>query len=264
MRSFFGMGGPGKRVPGERFKGKVALVAGASVGIGLATAVAFAREGARVVLLARRDREGNEALDATKKAGGEEGEAIFIRADVSDTAQVRDAFARVRDTFGRLDAAFNNAGVMHPGGPVGSLPESEFDRLVAVNVKGVWLCMREEIALMEKEGGAIVNMSSISGLVGTATLGFYVMTKHAVVGLTRSAALDYAAKGIRINAICPGYVRTPMTERVPESRIKEKCPTGKMGESEDVADAVLWMCSDEARYLIGSSLVLDGGTIARY
>lgn len=255
--------GGGTNVPGERFKGRVAVVTGASAGIGMAAAVAFAREGAKVALLARRDKEGSQALEATKKAGGDGAEAIFIGADVSDSAQLKTAFAKIRDAFGRVDAAFNNAGAMHPGGPVGSLSEADFDRVMNVNVKGVWMCMREEIALMEKNGGAIVNMSSIWGLAGVSTLGFYSASKHAVIGLTRCAALDYAPKGIRINAICPGYVRTDMTKAVPDERVKQKVPVGRMSDPEEVAEAVLYLCSDAARFVVGHSMVIDGGTLAR-
>jgi NAD(P)-dependent dehydrogenase (short-subunit alcohol dehydrogenase family) len=255
------------RAPGERFRGKVAVVTGASGGIGQATAVAFASEGAHVALLARREKEGNEALAKVRSAGGEESQALFLCTDVSDTAQVQAAFAQVKDTFGHVDAAFNNAGAMHPGGPVGSLSEADFDRIMAVNVKGVWLCMREEIALMEKRaskhGGAIVNMASTWGVAGIARLGFYTASKHAVVGLTKSAALDYAAAGITINAICPGYVRTDMTQAVPDESVKQRCPSGRRSEPEEIAAAVLWMCSDEARYLVGHALVVDGGMTLR-
>ncbi|HEU4365276.1 MAG TPA: SDR family oxidoreductase, partial [Candidatus Krumholzibacteria bacterium] len=161
----------------------------------------------------------------------------------------------------------NNAGAKHPGGPVGALSEADFDRVMTVNVKGVWLCMREEIALMEKhaskDGAAIVNMASTWGVAGIPKLGFYVASKHAVVGLTRSAALDYALSGIRINAICPGYVRTDMTENVPDELVKRRCPAERMSEPDEIAAAVLWMCSDEASYLMGHALVLDGGMLAR-
>ncbi len=252
--------------PGERFKGRVAVVTGASAGIGLATAEAFAREGASVALLARREKEGNEALERVRKAGGEGCEAIFVRTDVADTAQVQAAFATIRDTFGRVDAAFNNAGAMHRGAPMATLREDDFDRIMAVNVKGVWLCMREEIALMEKNaprhGAAIVNMSSMSGVIGSERLAFYGASKHAVIGLTKSAALDYASAGIRINAICPGYVRTEMTRPVTDETVKRRVPLGRMSEPEEVAQAVLWMCSDDARSLVGHTLVLDGGATA--
>lgn len=252
---------------GRRFEGRVAVVTGGNSGIGLAVAEGFAREGARVALLARREKEGNEALARVRKAGGESAEALFLRTDVADTPQVEAAFAAIRDAFGRVDVAFNNAGAKHPGNPVGALNEEDFDRVMAVNVKGVWLCMREEIALMEKhapkDGAAIVNMASTWGVAGLPKMGIYAASKHAVVGLTRCAAIDYAQTGIRINAICPGYVRTDMTDNVPDDLVKRRCPAGRMSEPEEIAAAVLWMCSGEASYLMGHSLVLDGGMLAR-
>lgn len=262
LKNLFPGGSP---APGERFRERVAVVTGASGGIGLATAVAFAREGAHVALLARREKEGNEAMAQVRSAGGENTRVIFLRTDVTDAAQVQASFATIRDTFGHVDAAFNNAGAVHPGGPAATLGESDFDHVMDVNVKGVWLCMREEIALMEKRapkhGAAIVNMASAWGVAGLARLSLYSASKHAVVGLTRSAALDYAGTGISINAICPGYVRTDMTKAVPEERVKERCPSGRMAEPEEIAAAVLWMCSGEARYLVGHPLVVDGGMV---
>ncbi|MDH4038162.1 MAG: glucose 1-dehydrogenase [Candidatus Krumholzibacteria bacterium] len=263
-RNLLGGGGPPAR--GERFRGKVVVVTGASAGIGLATAVAFAAEGASVALLARREKEGNDALERVRRAGGEEARPMFVQTDVADTAQVQAAFAAIRDAFGRVDAAFNNAGAMHKGAPMAALGEDDFDRVMAVNVKGVWLCMREEIALMEqnapKHGAAIVNMASMSGVVGVARLASYTASKYAVIGLTKSAALDYATAGIRINALCPGYVRTDMTRPVPDERVKQRVPVGYMSEPEEMAAAVLWMCSDEARYLVGHAMVIDGGVTA--
>lgn len=263
IRRAFGGGQP--PVPGERFKDRVVVVTGATAGIGRAAALAFAREGAHVALLGRREREGNDALGAVHGAGSTR--SIFIRADVADTAQVKSAFEQIRAGFGRVDVAFNNAGTNHAGGPAATLSEEEFDRVLAVNFKGVWLCMREEIPLMEphaaRDGAAIVNMSSIWGLAGFARHSLYAASRHAVVGLTRSAALDYAGKGIRINAICPGYVRTDATRQVTPETVKARVPQGRMSEPEEVAAAVLWMASDEARFLVGHALVLDGGTLTR-
>jgi len=249
--------------PGQRYRDKVAVVTGASAGIGRAAAVAFAREGATVALIARRESEGRAVLAEALKAGGEGAHGIFIPADVANTQQVQAAFAKIRDEFGRVDAAFNNAGVMHPSGPIGTIAESEFDRIMSVNVKGVWLCMREELALMEKRGGAIVNMSSMSGLAAFPNIGLYVTSKHAVVGMSRAGALDYAGKGIRVNAICPGYVETDMTQNVSEERVKMRCPTGRMADVDEIAEAVLYLCSDVAGYVNGHAFLIDGGTLTR-
>jgi NAD(P)-dependent dehydrogenase (short-subunit alcohol dehydrogenase family) len=260
------LGGRPPVVPGERFRDRVVVVTGASSGIGLATAEAFAREGAHVALLARRDREGNDALERVRKAGGDKARPTFIRTDVAVASEVEAAFATIRDTYGRLDAAFNNAGVMHDGHPAAAFSEAEFDRVMAVNVKGVWLCMREEIALMKKhalhDGAAIVNMASVSGLRGAAFLAPYAASKHAVVGLTRSAALDYVEEGFRINAICPGFVRTEMTRGLSDDAMKRRSPAGRKIEPEAIAGAVLWMCSDEAAHLVGQALAFDDGVLA--
>lgn len=257
---------PRRIAPGERFVDRAVVVTGASAGIGLATAEAFAREGAHVALLARREREGNEALERVRKAGRETARPLFIRTDVTDAAQVKSAFATIQDAFGRLDVAFNNAGVQHAGHPAAGFSEEEFDRVMAVNVKGLWLCLREEIELMRghapREGAAIVNMASVWGLRGKAYLAPYSTSKHAVVGLTRSAALDYIEEGIRINAICPGYVRTDMTRGVEDTDMPRRAPLGTKAEPEDVAAAVLWMCSDDAVHLVGHALALDGGIAA--
>jgi NAD(P)-dependent dehydrogenase (short-subunit alcohol dehydrogenase family) len=252
-------------VPGERFKDRVAVVTGASAGIGRATAVAFAREGATVVLMARREKESNDVLAEVHQAGSDA--SIFVRADMGDPQQIRDAFKVVADTFGRVDVAFNNAGAKHLSGPIATLKEEDLDNVLAVNVKGVWLCMREEILLMEKHAGqrgaCIVNNASIWGLAGIPKMGFYALSKHAVIGMTRTAALDYAAAGIRVNAICPGYVRTDMTAPVTDDMVKLRVPQNRMADPEEIASAVLWMASDEARFVTGHSLVVDGGTLVR-
>jgi NAD(P)-dependent dehydrogenase (short-subunit alcohol dehydrogenase family) len=258
-RTFGGGGGPAPI--GRRFENKVVVVTGASAGIGLATAVAFAREGGSVALLARREAAGEKALERVKREGAE---GMFIQADVKDRSQVRDAFMKIAERWSRIDVAVNNAGVIHEGHPVASLDESEFDRVMAVNVKGTWLCMREEIPLMEERGGSIVNLGSISSLTALPNLGAYVTSKHAVAGLTKSAALDYVSKGIRVNAVCPGYVHTDMTRGVTQEILKRRVPMARWIEPEEVAETILWMCSDAAKSMVGECLVMDGGVLTRY
>jgi NAD(P)-dependent dehydrogenase (short-subunit alcohol dehydrogenase family) len=252
----------------KRFAGKVALVTGAGLGIGRAAARAFARDGARVVAADLREDEGAETLRMIAEAGGE---AIFLRTDVSKAAEVEAMVATAVETYGRLDYAFNNAGIggRSPQGlTTAEFSEAEFDEYMAVNLKGVWLCMKYEIlAMLEGGGGAIVNMSSGAGLVAVRGLAPYVASKHGVLGLTKTAAVEYGSKGIRINAVCPGVI---LTERIkaefvesPElEQIRHKAhPIGRMGELREVADAVLWLCSDEASFVIGHGLSVDGGYV---
>jgi NAD(P)-dependent dehydrogenase (short-subunit alcohol dehydrogenase family) len=252
--------GSGAREPGHRFEGKVAVVTGASGGIGLATAVAFAREGAKVALIARREVEGGKALERVQEAGAE---GIFIRADIKHASEMHDAFARIASQFGRLDAAVNNAGVQHDPTPIADLEEAEFDRVMEINTKGTWLCMREEIPLMQNRGGAIVNVSSIWGFRPGANFGAYATSKHAVIGMTRTASLDYVEKGIRINAVCPGFVRTDMTKGVDEVWLKRRIPMQRWIEPEEIAETILFLCSDAAASIIGQSIVVDGGVTLR-
>lgn len=260
MKDFLKKAFGGGETPGRRFEGKVAVVTGANAGIGFATAVAFAREGAKVALIARRENEGNKALEKVQSAGVD---AIFIKGDVSDAGQMHDAFARIHDKWGRLDAAVNNAGIQQDPTPMGQLEESVFDQVMDVNAKGTWLCMREELQMMQKNGGAIVNVSSIWGFQPGANFGAYATSKHAVIGMTRSASLDYVEKNIRINAVCPGFVRTDMTKGVDETWLKRRIPMQRWIEPEEVAETILFLCSDAAASIIGQSIVIDGGVTLR-
>jgi NAD(P)-dependent dehydrogenase (short-subunit alcohol dehydrogenase family) len=243
--------------------GKVALVTGASAGIGRATARAFAAAGATVVL-SDVNAEGGEAAAQEIRAGGSE--ATFIQADVSQAADVTRLIAGTVARYGRLDCAFNNAGILGGVSRVAEVAEDEFDRLISVNLKGVWLCLKEEILQMQRQGGggAIVNTASIAGIRGSGWLPIYSTTKHGVVGLTRSAALAYAGDGIRVNAICPGYVDTAMVRDTPllQQRAAERTPLGRLATPEEIAAAVIWLCSDASSYMTGEAMVLDGGVTA--
>jgi NAD(P)-dependent dehydrogenase (short-subunit alcohol dehydrogenase family) len=249
------------------FHGKVALITGGGSGIGRATALAFARAGARVVVADVRPEGGEETAALIRAAGGE---AIVVRADVALAAEVEAMVAATVAAYGRLDIAFNNAGVASGGAFTADCAEEAFDRVIAVNLKGVWLCMKHEIAQMLRQGGgAIVNTSSVAGLVGFRGRGDYVAAKHAVIGLTRTAALEYAPQGIRVNAVCPGYVMTPLIEgvlrREPEhmARMVAAEPVGRLGQPEEIAAAVLWLCSDAASFVTGHPLVVDGAFVAQ-
>jgi NAD(P)-dependent dehydrogenase (short-subunit alcohol dehydrogenase family) len=249
-------------------EGKVALVTGGASGIGRATAVAMAREGARVAV-ADRAEESAAATVALINAASHQ--AIAIGGDVTSEADVAAMVARTVSAFGRIDCAFNNAGVAGKSvGPMGQrtheLSQDSFDKMLAVNLTGVFLCMKHEIAQMLKQGGgAIVNTASIAGLIGLRTSAHYVAAKHGVVGLTKTAALEYATDGIRVNCVNPGYVTTPMTKETMEARgdeIMARVPIGRMGVPEEIAEAVVWMCSDKASFMTGAAQVVDGGYYA--
>lgn len=248
------------------FEGKVALVTGGTSGIGRESAIAFAKAGAKVVVAGRRDAEGAETAELIRSAGGN---SLFVKTDVAKANEVEALVKKTVETFGRLDVAFNNAGIEGVWVPIISQTEKDFDRTMEVNVKGVWLCLRYEIRQMLKQGGggAIVNMSSIAGLMGSAGSAAYGASKHAVIGLTKAAALEAAKNRIRVNAVCPAVVETPMGERLfgaPEMKkyALSLHPLGRFGAPAEIASAVLWMCSDGAAFMTGHSLVLDGGFLA--
>lgn len=250
-----------------RVNGKVALVTGGASGIGRATALAFAREGAKVVVADVVVTGGEETVTLIKAAGGE---AQFVKADVAKPAEVEALIAQVVAAYGRLDCAFNNAGIEGALTSTLECSEENFDRTIAVNLKGVWLCMKAEIAQMLKQGGgAIVNAASVAGLIGFVGLPAYVASKHGVVGLTKTAALEYAKSGIRINAVCPGVIQTPMLERLFQSgpqageAITAMEPVGRLGKPEEIAEAAVWLCSDAASFVTGLPMAVDGGLIAQ-
>lgn len=249
-----------------RMEGKVALVTGASAGIGRAAAEAFAREGARVVVADIDVEGGEETVRLIQEAGGE---AVFVLADVSDGAAVEAMVDKTVKTWGRLDCAHNNAGLAEKRVLTADLTEDNWDRIIGINLKGVWLCMKHEIPqMLRQEGGSIVNTSSVVGLVGVRQQPAYVASKHGIVGLTKAAALDYARAGIRVNAVCPGPIRTPALDRYMrkspqvEKQLVAGNPSGRLGTPEEIAEAVVWLCSDAASYLTGYALVADGGTVA--
>lgn len=251
----------------RRFEGKVALVTGGGSGIGRATSLAFANEGAKVVIDDINVEGGEETLAMVKSAGGE---AIFVKANVSKATEVEALVQKAIDTYGRLDCAYNNAGVGEPLKRVHKTSEDNWDRVMATNLKGVYLCMKYEIPHMLKQGkGAIVNTSSLAGLKGLSGQAAYVASKHGVVGLTKSAAIEYATLGIRINCICPGVINTPLIAPNMKDRPHvekgyiDMEPIGRLGKPEEIASAVLWLCSDEASFAVGSIFSVDGGVVAR-
>jgi len=247
-------------------KGKVALVTGGTSGIGREASVLFAKAGAKVVVAGRRENEGNETIDLIRAAGGD---GLFVKADVSRAAEVATLVQKTVEKFGRLDVAFNNAGIEGAWIPIVEQSEEDWDRTIDINLKGVWLCLKYEIRQMLKQGGggAIVNMASVAGWIGSAGAATYCASKHGVMGLTKAAALETARNGIRINVVCPAVIETPMGERLFGAPDMKKYalgfhPVGRFGTPMEVAEAVLWMCSDRASFMTGQSLVLDGGFLA--
>jgi NAD(P)-dependent dehydrogenase (short-subunit alcohol dehydrogenase family) len=251
----------------ERMDGKVAIVTGAGSGIGRATALAFAQAGAAVVVADHSVATGNDTVACIHAAGAE---AVFVRTDVSQAADVAAMVAEARAAYGRLDYAFNNAGIAGAQAQTPDCSDANWDRVIGVNLTGVFLCMKHEIpAMLKYGGGAIVNCSSIAGLGGFPGIPAYVASKHGVIGLTKTAALEYAIKGIRVNAVCPGVIRTPMVEeytggdKAAEEQMVAMEPMGRMGEPEEIASAVLYLCSGAASFVTGHAMVVDGGVVAR-
>jgi NAD(P)-dependent dehydrogenase (short-subunit alcohol dehydrogenase family) len=247
------------------FKNKTALVTGGSSGIGKATALAFAKRGAKV-MIADRD-ENKETLQQIRDSGAE---VDFVKCDVSRAGDVKALVEKTISLFGGIDFAFNNAGVEGITAPVQDCTEENWDKTMGINLKGIWLCMKYEIPEMLKKGkGAIVNCSSVAGLVGFAGLPAYVASKHGVIGLTKTSALECAKSGIRVNAVCPGVIKTPMIDRLTgnkkeaEDQFTALEPVGRLGLPEEIAGAVIWLCSDEASFVTGHAMAVDGGFVAQ-
>lgn len=249
----------------KTFKNKVVIITGGASGIGKATAIAFAQKGAKVVIV--DITEHSETLNLLHNMGEE---AVFIQCDVSDSVQVKAMIEKTIATYGAIDFAFNNAGIEGESAKTQECSEENWDKTIAVNLKGIWLCMKYEIPEMLKHGkGVIINCASVAGLVGFGGLPAYVASKHGVIGLTKTAALEFAKKGIRVNSICPGIIETPMMDRLSGNdleviaRFSAMEPMGRYGKPEEIANAVLWMCSDDASFLTGHAMAVDGGFVAQ-
>jgi len=249
----------------KQFTGKVALITGGTSGIGRATAIAFAKQGANVVVAGRRETEGAESLTLIQKTGGQ---GLFVRVDVNDESEIEAMVAKTLERFGRLDFAFNNAGVGGLGRATMTATADIYDQIMNINVRGVFFSMKHQIpAILQSGGGAIVNNASVLGLRPSANSPIYSASKAAVVGLTKSAALEFAPKGLRINAICPAIIETDMTEQLrgeeqTRAYLLSLHPVGRFGQSEEVAASVLYLCSPEASFITGVALPLDGGFAA--
>jgi NAD(P)-dependent dehydrogenase (short-subunit alcohol dehydrogenase family) len=251
----------------DTMAGKVALITGGSSGIGRSVGLLFAREGARVVVTARRTDEGEETVQMIREAGGE---ACFVQTDVSQAAAVQALVNTCVTRYGRLDYAVNNAGIEGSIVPMVDYTEDDWDAIIDINLKGVWLCMKAEVVQMQQNGGgAIVNVSSVGGLIGFPRMGPYVATKHGIIGLTKTAALEYATHNIRVNVLCPGLIDTPMADRVvkglqaggidAEHLVMSLTPLRRRGTPAEIAEAAVWLCSDAASYVTGHAMVVDGG-----
>jgi len=248
-------------------EGKVALVTGAGSGIGRESAKAFAREGAKVIVADIVVDGGEETVKMIKDAGGQ---AAFVRCDVSKAADVEAAVKFAVDTYGKLDCAHNNAGIEGPMGPTAALTEADWDKVLGINLKGIWLSMKHEIPqMLAGGGGAIVNTASIAGLVGFQGLPAYSASKYGVNGVTKVAALEYAQAGIRVNSVCPGIIQTPMVDRLVaaqpemEAGLVAGTPMGRMGQPSEIGEAVVWLCSDRASFVTGHNMAVDGGFTAQ-
>jgi NAD(P)-dependent dehydrogenase (short-subunit alcohol dehydrogenase family) len=248
------------------FQNKIAIITGGSFGIGRATAVAFAQKGAKVVVADWIEDKEGITLKSIKATGSE---GIFIPCDVSKSEDVQSLIEKTVATFGRIDFAFNNAGIEGMMAPIHECTEANWDKTISINLKGVWLCMKQELLQMQKQGkGVIVNCASIAGLSGFSGLPAYVASKHGLVGLTKTAALENAKTGIRVNAVCPGVIHTAMIDRVTgrdkevEKQYVAMEPMGRMGQPEEVAEAVVWLCSDAASFITGQAIAIDGGFTA--
>ncbi|QCC52721.1 SDR family oxidoreductase [Halapricum salinum] len=245
----------------------VAIVTGGSTGIGRSAAIRFAEEGASVVVADVNVDDGEQTVAAITDAGGE---ATFVETDVSDEADVEAMVETAVETYGGLDFAFNNAGIEGETGSASEQPTTNWERVIDVNLKGVFNCMRAEIpAMLESGGGSIVNTASIAGVVGFPGLSPYVASKHGVIGLTKTAAIEFSGDGVRVNAICPGVIETPMVQRSQEDspeqmeQVKAATPMGRIGQPEEIGDAAVWLCSDDASFVTGESLVIDGGYVTQ-
>jgi NAD(P)-dependent dehydrogenase (short-subunit alcohol dehydrogenase family) len=252
----------------KNFSGKVALVTGAASGIGRACAQAFAKEGARVVVADVEVDRGEETVSLIQAA---DGEGLFCKCDVSQPAEVEALFKTLLHAYGRLDYACNNAGIGGATALTADYPEETWNRVLAINLTGAWLCMKYEIPQMLKQGGgAIVNMASILGTVGFAAASAYVTAKHGLIGLTKTAAIEYATQGIRVNAVCPGFIYTPMLEQAGMAEgtdlyttIANLHPIKRLGKPEEVAQVVTWLCSEAASFITGDAVLVDGGYVAQ-
>jgi len=253
-------------VVNEFFSNKVVLITGGGSGLGRASAVAFAQEGVRVAVADVNEAGGRESVDLVQKAGGE---AFFISCDVTDQAQVGAMVQATVDAYGQLDFALNSAGISGPMSLTAEYDDELWHRVLDINLNGLWYCMKDEINYMLTQGhGSIVNIASVAGLIGAPRLSAYVASKHAVVGLTKTAALEYVRQGIRINAVCPGFTDTPMvqegivTDPIFGQQLINGIPARRLGRPEEVAAAVVYLCSEQAGFIVGHSLTLDGGISA--